>query len=329
MIEQGPRNLGATIRVAALGGTAFVEDKGRPGLGHLGVPRAGAWDWVSAQLANTLVGNPPDAATLEIAASSVVLEVLEGSCLGAAQPAPIEVRLASRLDLGFSSFRLEAGDRLELRRPPGSFRYYLAVSGGISAKAVLGSSSWDSLARIGPDPLRRGWLIQTNPGAPGRQAKNWLKDADLAIQPGPLRVLPGPHAQAVGAEALRCLVSGSWTVSPQSDRTGIRLDKEALPVRYREVAPMGMVPGAIQVTPSGEPIVLGVNHAPTGGYPVVAVVIRADLHRLGRLAPGEEVCFVLTSYPEARRAWERLLERVQRAVIDLSCCWSGDLRPAS
>ena len=112
----------------------------------------------------------------------------------------------------------------------------------------------------------------------------------------PLRIVPGPDSDALGPAALDGLETNAWTVSPTSDRVGLRLDGQALAVdAAKELASHGVTEGAVQIPPDGRPIVLLVDHQPTGGYPVVAVVITADLPRLGQLAPGAEARFQLVT----------------------------------
>jgi len=134
---------------------------------------------------------------------------------------------------------------------------------------------------------------------------HWPGDAlpDRVTATAPLRVLPGPHADALGTDALASLVAGAWTVASASDRVGIRLDGATLGASATgELASHGVVTGSVQVPPDGRPIVLLVDHQPTGGYPVAAVVITADLGRLGQLAPGSPVRFREVTPDDAREA---------------------------
>jgi len=157
----------------------------------------------------------------------------------------------------------------------------------------------DTIAAIGAPGTGQGTRAFIQPHA------HWPGDAVPArvTATAPLRVLPGPHADALGPAALAALVAQTWTVSSASDRVGIRLEGASLRASATgELASHGVVAGTVQVPPDGRPIVLLVDHQPTGGYPVVAVVITADLARLGQLAPGAPVHFRLATADHAREA---------------------------
>jgi biotin-dependent carboxylase-like uncharacterized protein len=211
---------------------------------------------------------------------------------------------------------LAPGQELVLEPTGDGARGYLAVPGGVDVPLVLGSRSTalgagfggfegralvpgDRIAAVGaPDTgrLRRAFVL---PRA------HWPGDAFPAkvTATAPLRVLPGPHADAIGPGALASLVAQAWAISSASDRVGIRLDGAPLPTSATgELASHGVVAGTVQVPPDGRPIVLLVDHQPTGGYPVVGVVITADLSRLGQLAPGVPVRFRLATPDDAREA---------------------------
>ena len=218
-----------------------------------------------------------------------------------------------------TSVTLAAGQELVLEPTGDGARGYLAVPGGIDVPVVLGSRSTALGAGFGGfegRALRAGDLIAAA-GAPDRGGEtttfvlpraHWPRDAFPAPvgATAPLRVLPGPHADALGPDALASLVGQAWTIASASDRVGLRLDGAALSASATgELASHGVITGTVQVPPDGRPIVLLVDHQPTGGYPVVAVVITADLARLGQLAPGAPVAFALTTPVDAREALAR------------------------
>ena len=298
-----------------------VQDTGRPGFARLGVTRGGAADWWSLAIANLLVGNQPAAAALEATILGPGVRALRTITLGLAGTMPARVRGMSRPVEPGATITLAVGDVLELGPATGA-RGYLAVPGGIDVPLVLGSRSTALGAGFGGlegRALRAGdRLVAADPGRalspvgwPGAPAPEPVDAAH------PLRVVLGPDARDLGA-ALEALTSSSWTVSPTSDRVGLRL--EGPPVqrgRALELATHGVVEGAVQVPPDGRPIVLGVDHQPTGGYPVAAVVITADLPRLGQLAPGAEVRFELTDTATARSALAAANDVFEQARSDL------------
>ncbi len=264
------------LRVDATGPLVLVQDGGRPGLAHLGVGCSGAADPVGLAVANAAVDNAPDTPALEVLLDGLVLTALSGVSVAVG---PV------RRDL-------VAGE--ELTVGPGALRQYLAVRGGVSAIPVLGSCSRDTLADLGPRPLRVGDLVIPGdcPPAPTRSALAGHVDADSARA---LRLHPGPRADHFHPGTLDLLAAAVWTVSATSDRTAVRLEGPPLQRRTTaELQPEGLIPGAVQVPPSGQPLVFLNDHPVTGGYPVVAVVERADLRLLAQAAPGSTVGFAAT-----------------------------------
>lgn len=315
----GPLEAGEAVDVLEVidpGLLLTVQDLGRQGLAADGVTPGGAADQWSLAVANLLAGNEAGDAALEATLLGPALRVL----------APVTVALAgtmtatvepggTRITPG-DAVALEPGDTLRLGTAVGA-RGYLAVAGGLDAPVVLGSRSTalgagfggvDGRAlrpgdRLAARARRRGDGPRTTP------ARRW--PGDPAPPPvtaaAPLRVLPGPHAADLGEAAVSALLGHAWEVRPASDRVGIRLAGRALPAAPGgTLASHGVVAGAVQVPPDGQPIVLGADHQPTGGYPVVAVVISADLSRLGQLGPGAAIAFAATTPALARAA---LLER--------------------
>jgi allophanate hydrolase subunit 2 len=164
----------------------------------------------------------------------------------------------------------------------------VAVTGGIDVPPVLGSRSTDILGRLGPAPVSAGDRLRvgTPVGSPAA--------ADTPRPPvgGPLHVTAGPRADRVDGDVLDLLSRTAYAVSASSDRIGMRLDGEPLPlVAGGELPSEGMVLGAVQVPPDGLPVVFLADHPTTGGYPVVAVVDEDDLWQCAQLRPGEGVRF--------------------------------------
>ena len=277
-----------TLTIRSAGALTTVQDRGRVGLAHLGVPRAGPLDRPAAELANRLVGNGPDAALLEVTGGGLELTTDAGTWVavtGAA--APVTVDGASRG--GDRAEWVPVGGRLRLGSPVVGLRTYVAVAGGIDVAPVLGSRATDTLAWVGPPLVEDGATLPVGPpsGPPAPL------DTPRPPVPGPLRVAPGPRADWFAEDALERLCAAPYVVGPDSNRVGLRLEGEA-PERVRddELASEGMVLGAVQVPPGGQPVVLLADHPPTGGYPVLAVVHPDDLWQCGQLRPGEQLRFV-------------------------------------
>ncbi|MGP3959050.1 biotin-dependent carboxyltransferase family protein [Nonomuraea sp. 3N208] len=275
------------IEVLAPGPYATVQDLGRPGYAHLGVPHSGAADAASLRLANRLVGNAEGTAGIELTFGMARLRFRAGAWValaGAAVPAgPVQ-----GAGMGVP-FWVPEGAELRLGMPEWGLRTYLAVRGGIAVEPVLGSRSTDSLSGLGPEPLRAGTLLPV--GRP-----EGVISVDLAPLPEPrpavLRVLPGPRDDWFAHEALEEMCARPYTVSQDSNRVGVRLrGPELARAKEGELPSEGMVAGAVQVPPSGQPIVFLADHPPTGGYPVIAVVRAADLAVAAQLRPGDEVRF--------------------------------------
>lgn len=286
------------IEIEDPGPRASVQDLGRPGYAALGVGRSGAADLGALRLANRLVGNPESFAGLELTLgglSALFHSTALIAVTGARCPLRVEGYAAGRPSSvpGMNApFSVRAGQRLRIGSPARGLRTYLAVRGGIDVPPVLGSRSTDTLSGIGPPLPVAGSMLPIG-GAVGD-----FPSADLAPigEPGDsvLRILPGPRADWFTPEALSTLTANTYTVTPETDRVGARLEGPAL-VRARagELRSEGMVRGALQVPPTGRPILFLADHPVTGGYPVIAVVCAADLDRAGQLRPGEEVRFRL------------------------------------
>ena len=276
-----------TLEVREVGAATTVQDRGRPGWAHLGVPRSGALDSPAAALANRLVGNDPDDACLEVVLGGLVLTSDDASWV-AVTGAPCRVEVDGRAREFAAAVRLPAGGVLRLGRPESGLRTYVAVSGGIVVEPVLGSRSTDTLGGVGPPPVAVGDRLPV-----GRSTRA-PRPVDTPRPPvrGPLRVGPGPRADRIAGDVLDLLSRTAYVVSPDSDRIGLRLLGDPLPVaRADELPSEGMVLGAVQVPPDGRPVVFLADHPTTGGYPVVAVVEAGDLWQCAQLRPGEPVAF--------------------------------------
>ncbi|WP_300676959.1 biotin-dependent carboxyltransferase family protein [Nocardioides sp.] len=288
------------LTLLAVGALATVQDRGRIGWAHLGVPRAGALDAPAAALANRVVGNGVDDAVIEVtlggfAARLDGVDGLDGAAGGgrwaALTGAPAPLTLAGRTMPVGAPFWWPTGAELRIGAPTTGVRSYLAVAGGIAVEPVLGSRATDLLAGVGPDRLRAGDLVPL--GAPAGTAY------DLPTVRRPrgegLRLQAGPRAEWFTTAARRLLVEAEWTVRPDSDRIGMRLagpmiERETT-YRGRELASEPMVLGAVQIPPQGQPIVFLADHPPTGGYPVIGVVDPDDLWQCAQVRPGDRLRF--------------------------------------
>ncbi|MDX2202952.1 MAG: biotin-dependent carboxyltransferase family protein [Hyphomicrobiaceae bacterium] len=296
------------LRVLAPGLLTTVQDQGRTGYQSLGVPVSGAMDGVSFAAANAIVGNPPQAAALEIAYQGPALEV-EARSVRVAYAGPEaaieivtpagEARRLPRLH----SARLLAGERLRIGPLVGSAVGYLAIEGGIDVPLVLGSRSTLIRAAIGGlagRQLAAGDRLPLAQQEVEERAEQCLPSLDLS-PPERFRVVLGPQDDYFTAQGIETLLTATYTVTQHADRMGMRLDGPRLAHALgSDIVSDGIAPGTIQVPGNGLPIVLLADRQTTGGYPKIATVISADLAPLGRLRPGATVRFEKVSVGEAQ-----------------------------
>ncbi|MET1052856.1 MAG: biotin-dependent carboxyltransferase family protein [Mycetocola sp.] len=280
------------LAVASAGPLTTVQDLGRPGVADIGVSGSGALDRGALRLANRLVGNSEDAAGLEITVGGFSA-VIETDAWIAVTGAWGVVTVAGHPIDPNHPVEVAAGSLLEIGAATSGLRYYLAVRGGIDVAPVLGSRSRDVLAGLGPAPLADGDRL-----AVGGQIAGPVPVLDVAPwsppRLGPVDVLVrvGPREDWFAASAVDALFATTWRLSAASNRVGARLDGPPLERLDRgELPSEGMVAGAIQVPPSGQPTVLLADHPVTGGYPVIAVVASAALDVFAQLRPGQELRF--------------------------------------
>ena len=272
------------------GALTTVQDRGRFGLAHLGVPRAGWLDDRAARLANRLVGNAEDAALLEVTFGGLSLSA--GAALTIAltgADAPLTV--AGRASPVAEAVSVPADAVVTIGQPRTGARSYLAFAGGVAVEPVLGSRSTDTLAFVGPPVVGAGDLLPIGQpaGTPGPEG-----GVAPPVPEGPARlgVRVGPRQDWFVPTALETLLRSTYTVGAASNRVGLRLDGPPLDrSRSGELPSEGIVLGAVQVPPSGRPLVFLNDHPTTGGYPVIGVVDVADLSRCAQLRPGDAVLF--------------------------------------
>jgi biotin-dependent carboxylase-like uncharacterized protein len=280
------------LEIVRTGPLSTVQDLGRPGLAALGVGRSGAVDPASLRLANRLVGNPEPVAAVEVTYGGLVARVHGGAYIALAG-APCPMSVDGREEAPNSPVWVPDGAELRLGTPTSGLRSYLAVRGGLEGvEPVLGSRSTDTLAGLGPAPLAEGDRIELG------QAPGPLPPVDLAPVAPPtsgevvLRVVPGPRADWFSQAAHTALLTTAFEVTAESDRVGMRLAGPRLErIRDEELPSEGMVCGALQVPPSGQPTLFLADHPVTGGYPVIAVVLSADVGRAAQAVPGQRLRF--------------------------------------
>lgn len=287
----GPAAAGG-IRVVEPGLLATVQDLGRPGAASVGVASSGALDRTALRTANRLLGNTEGAAAIEVTMGGF-RAVADADVWVAVAGAWGPVRIGGREVDPYVAHEWPEGTELQLDWFTHGARAYVAVRGGLDAPVVLGSRATDSLAGLGAAALRAGDAIgvrgESAGPVPVAPPSAWGAPQDDEIE---LDLAPGPRADWFTAEALATLFDTVWTVSGAADRVGVRLDGPALPrARPAELPSEGMVPGALQVPPSGRPTVLLADGPVTGGYPVIAVVADASLDALGQARPGTRVRF--------------------------------------
>jgi biotin-dependent carboxylase-like uncharacterized protein len=278
-----------SVTVLRAGPQALVQDRGRPGFAHLGVPPSGAVDLPALTSANRLVGNPPGAAGIEAVLGGLALRA-GCPCLVAVTGASARVRLGSSEVRFGTAVRLSAGDELRVGTARTGLRCYVAISGGVAVPAELGSRSTDVLSGIGPAPLSDGdeLPLGDEPTAAPSARDEPAGGAGAREQPPELPVVLGPRDDWF-CDAADQLAAGEWTVSAESNRIGVRLEGTRLrraPDRDGELPPEPVVTGAVQVPPSGQPVIFLNDHPTTGGYPVIAVVHSDALSLLAQARPG-------------------------------------------
>jgi biotin-dependent carboxylase-like uncharacterized protein len=322
-----------SIEVLSPGPLTTIQDLGRPGWAHIGVPRSGAADRESLRLANRLVGNDEGAAALETTLTGPQLR-FTGRAMVSLTGAQVNARVGDRHVAMDAAVEIHAGETLTVGNAKVGLRTYIAFAGGIEVPLVLGSAATDTLSGLGPAALARGEILRladyrkvrasaapavaaaravlaaAGPavgtvlavavGAEGAVGAGHAEGPDTAHPSPPtprlLHLILGPRDDWFTAAAITRLTAEPFTVTPASNRVGLRLDGPALErADTGELLSEGLVPGAIQVPADGQPILLLADHPTTGGYPVIAVVLDSDLPLAAQLRPGEQLRFATIS----------------------------------
>jgi biotin-dependent carboxylase-like uncharacterized protein len=279
----------ASLEILRTGPLALVQDLGRVGFAHLGVTRSGAADRRAHTLANRLVANPDDRATIEVTMGGFAARVRGGDVDIAVTGADTFATVNSIVFGDNSIQHVRNGGLIALGVPPTGLRSYLAVRGGIDVAPVLGSRSHDVLSGIGPAPLQPGDVLPIGEHTEQYPELDQAPVAPIADQLVELMVVPGPRDDWIAdADAL---VHTVWMASDRSDRVGMRLQGRPLTHRNpgRQLPSEGATRGAIQVPPNGLPVILGPDHPVTGGYPVIGVIADRDIDKVAQVRPGQHM----------------------------------------
>ncbi len=321
------------IEVRKPGLATSIQDAGRPGYYHLGIPLSGALDQQSLLLANLLVGNDEGAAVIESTRLGPEL-VFDAPALIAVTGADARVKLNGAEAPRNASFAVQAGDTLSFDFMKLGARMCIAVAGGIDVPVVLGSRSTYGLGAFGGFAGRKlqagDRLPIGTPGAgarPGRQvAADLLPTLTKEVQ---LRVLPGIYFHRLQESSAGTFFADTWTVGSEADRIGYRY-KNGTPLQFRERTPpfgagadpsnivdAGYPYGSIQVPGGREPIILHRDAVSGGGYAMVGTVISADMDLIAQMQPNHKARFVEVDMAQAlaaRAERHRRLNRLRAAL---------------
>lgn len=298
------------INILKPGFLTLVQDLGRQGVRQYGVSQSGALDLQGHRLANFLIGNSAEAATLEITLGGLQLEAVSEGWVGLAGSG-LHALLNGQKVQGQRPLHLNRGDRLEFKSTPSGARAYLALPGGLDVPEVLGSRSTHLRSGVGPPRVQAGMVIKALGPNPIRKGRFFVPAEPLPALLK-VRVIRGPEWEDHPA------VHEVFQVTAQSDRMGLRL--AGPPIRLQRTAEMysvAVLPGTVQLPSGGQPIVLLSDAQTTGGYPRILQVIQADLWKLGQVLPGQHSQFQEVSIQEATRALQEQQQnnlRLQRLL---------------
>ena len=308
--------MSGALEIVAPGIHTTLQDRGRIGFQDVGVPASGPLDRIAFRLANAVVGNAQDAPAVEMLLHGATFRVLADSVRVAAVggTTSIDMRGGARRIAGGQSVRLTRDDVFRIGAFGDSLCAYLAVEGGLNVPRVLGSVSTYVRGAIGG--LHGGRLMAgdrvplAHDSVDPRAERTLARAVDLALDQ-PVRVVLGPQDDYFTAAAIETFLASTYTISPQSDRMGYRLEGPALAhAKGYNIVSDGIVTGSVQVPGSGQPIVLMLDNQTTGGYPKIATVISADIPVLGRRKPGRAIRFAAIDVREGAR-----LRREQEAWV--------------
>lgn len=287
------------LRVLRCDRPALYQDRGRPGRADQGISESGALDRAALREANICVGNPPGAAAIEISFGGFELEADQPVTMAVTgAPCPLEIRSSGggRISAPFGQpFALDAGDIISMGIPPSGMRSYLAVRGGFGVAPVLGAAAYDTLAKVGPQPISEGDILELA-NAPALAVDAQRRVAPALPRAGDmvtLDLLLGPRTDWFTDDGVETLLRQSWRVTPESSRVGLRLSGEKSLERRdnKELPSEGTVRGSVQVPHNGQPVLFLADHPLTGGYPVIGVVAPHHLDLAGQIPIGAMIRF--------------------------------------
>lgn len=308
-----------TIEVLRPGQLTTVQDLGRTGHQHDGVPESGAMDRHSARLANMLAGNDDDAALLEVTFTGPTLRFTRAGTV-ALGGADFSAALDGESVAPWRAVPAPAGSTLSLGAARDGCRAWIAVSGGIDVPTVLGSRSTCLVAAFGGfegRALRAGDVLPIG-AAHAEPPRRALAAALRPVHGSTLRLVAGAQLASLDEESRTALFGTRFGVSARSDRMGYRLEGAALGMHAHVELLSAAVPmGAVQLPPGGAPIILMADHQTTGGYPLIGHVATVDLGAVAQLRPGDTIAFAEISLDEAQRLYlerERAVDTLRRAL---------------
>jgi antagonist of KipI len=306
-----------TFEVLSPGIMSTVQDLGRFGCARYGVAASGALDGFAVRVGNLLVGNDENAAVVETTLMGLRIKVLRDTVV-AVTGGDLQARTGGETLPGWRSHLVREGETIAFSGPLSGFRSYLAVAGGIHVAPVMGSRSTNLASGFGGfegRPLRKGDILAVEP------VKDVVRCADRGFMPEAvpayaspwrLRVVWGPQDDHFSEAGKQTFVTAPFTVSPDSDRTGIRLKGAVVarkPGMEESIISEGILSGAIQVPGDGQPIII-LGETASGGYRKISTVISADLPLLGQITPGDEVAFEAVSIHEAVQALRKMEDKI-------------------
>ncbi len=310
-----------TFLVIAPGSFTTVQDRGRIGFQHMGIPVSGALDLFACRVANLLVGNPQGRAVLESTIVGPQMAVLKEADI-ALTGAEMDARLNYQPIESWKTIRVQPGDVLTFQQVKMGCRGYLAVSGGIRVPEVMGSMSTyvgGKIGGYGGRPLKKGDILTCGGGslmdAPHHLPQKWKpRYPDHVV----LRTVAGPQDDHFD-EGRATLCQSEFMVTPKADRMGYRL--QGKPIQHTKKAPRSIIseptiPGGIQVPADGQPIILLVEQT-VGGYSKIATVISTDLPKIAQTVPGDTVTFEEVTLDAAHRIYndnEKRISAIAEAI---------------
>ena len=306
-----------TLEIISPGIMTTVQDIGRYGYGRFGVAPSGALDSFSLRVANLLVGNPEDQACLETmllgpgvkVLADVVMAVTGGDLQPKRNKQPIDM---------WRSHAFQKDDVLSFGNAVSGFRGYIAVAGGIDVPRVMGSRSTNLSSGFGG---HQGRTLKKEDILVCGEPRRPMSDTGRVFNPDwipkysdqwKLRVVLGPQDDHFPDDSRDAFFDGTYTMSQDSDRTGIRLEGPGIrckPDIEASIVSEGVIAGSIQIPGDGKPIII-LGETVTGGYRKIATVISADLPLLGQIKPGDGIQFEALSLDEARLALQEMEERI-------------------